>query len=171
MHPAAAQPHAQPPSHQRSHQHAGTNAQAQLSTPSGPKSKLYHPRHPAQTRLYRTVAEHFECLDRTRQHRPIRRPGYPSSMAYDVGGRSFTTRGDVANTSVGPDSMIAPRRSRLQAAGSKSARTTGSASHVCVCSCVIRGAVWRDSVRVIEPDLDLAAQPAPDFDVDQRVNW
>ena len=23
----------------------------------------------------------------------------------------------------------------------------------------------------IEPDWDLAAQPAPDFDVDQRVNW
>jgi len=23
----------------------------------------------------------------------------------------------------------------------------------------------------IEPDWDLAAQPAPDFDADQRVNW
>ena len=23
----------------------------------------------------------------------------------------------------------------------------------------------------IEPDWDLAAQPAPDFEVDQRVNW
>jgi hypothetical protein len=23
----------------------------------------------------------------------------------------------------------------------------------------------------IEPDWDLAAPPAPDFDVDQRVNW
>jgi len=23
----------------------------------------------------------------------------------------------------------------------------------------------------IEPDWDLAVQPAPDFDVDQRINW
>jgi hypothetical protein len=23
----------------------------------------------------------------------------------------------------------------------------------------------------IEPDWDLAAQPAPDFEVDQRINW
>ena len=34
----------------------------------------------------------------------------------------------------------------------------------------LRCPMWDDGAR-IEPDCDLAAQPAPDFDVDQRVNW
>ena len=42
--------HAQP----HSHQHPGTH------TPLAAKPKLYNPRHPEQTLLYRTVAEHFE---------------------------------------------------------------------------------------------------------------
>jgi hypothetical protein len=29
---------------------------------------------------------------------------------------------------------------------------------------------WKAGVKV-EPDWDMAAQPAPDFDVDQRVSW
>ena len=39
------------------------------------------------------------------------------------------------------------------------------------------GPLWEDGDAQVgdgvqfEPDWDLAAQPAPDFDVDQRVNW
>ncbi len=33
------------------------------------------------------------------------------------------------------------------------------------------GQMQRDEGVHIEPDWDLAAQPAPDFEVDQRVNW
>jgi hypothetical protein len=30
---------------------------------------------------------------------------------------------------------------------------------------------WTGEGAEIVPDWDLAAQPAPDFDVDQRINW
>ncbi len=40
------------PAQQLSHSHAGAHP--------GAKSKLYNPRHPEQTLLYRTIAEHFE---------------------------------------------------------------------------------------------------------------
>lgn len=32
------------------------------------------------------------------------------------------------------------------------------------------GAQVREGIQ-IEPDWDLAAQPAPDYEVDQRINW
>lgn len=40
------------PAQQRSHPHAGAH--------QGAKPKLYNPRHPEKTLLYRTIAEHFE---------------------------------------------------------------------------------------------------------------
>ncbi len=40
------------PAQQHSHPHAGAQA--------GAKPRLYNPRHPEHTLLYRTVAEHFE---------------------------------------------------------------------------------------------------------------
>ena len=41
-----------PPGQQHAHSHAGARF--------GAKPKLYNPRHPEKTLLYRTIAEHFE---------------------------------------------------------------------------------------------------------------
>ena len=72
MHTISAQrqglPHPHPHPHQhpspRLHQRAVADRQAgkqtKPSTSASPKVKLYNPRHPEQTLLYRTVAEHFE---------------------------------------------------------------------------------------------------------------
>ena len=54
MHTATAQSHAK----LHSHQHPGSHTPA--AAKSAAKPKLYNPRHPEHTLLYRTVAEHFE---------------------------------------------------------------------------------------------------------------
>ena len=44
----------------------------------------------------------------------------------------------------------------------------GHAGHRCGMTVVMRRWMTRGH---IEPDWDMAAQPAPDFDVDRQVNW
>lgn len=40
--------------------HAGSHADPDPLSPAAAKSKLYNPRHPERTMLYRTVAGHLE---------------------------------------------------------------------------------------------------------------
>jgi hypothetical protein len=66
MHTISAQRQGLPHPHPSPHQHHRVAADRQAgkqtkpSTSAAPKVKLYNPRHPEQTLLYRTVAEHFE---------------------------------------------------------------------------------------------------------------
>jgi hypothetical protein len=53
-------PHPSPRQHQRAVADRQAGKQTKPSTSAAPKVKLYNPRHPEQTLLYRTVAEHFE---------------------------------------------------------------------------------------------------------------
>jgi len=56
MHTATAKSQARP----HSHHHAGHSAPATAPSASATKPKLYNPRYPERTLLYRTIAEHFE---------------------------------------------------------------------------------------------------------------
>ena len=56
MHIATAQSRTLP----HSHQHPGSRTPAAAQSASATKPKLYNPRHPERTLLYRTIAEHFE---------------------------------------------------------------------------------------------------------------
>ena len=50
----------QSPARPHSHHHAGRSAAATASAVTAAKPDLYNPRHSEQTRLYQTIAEHFE---------------------------------------------------------------------------------------------------------------
>ena len=90
MHTVSAQrqglPHPSPRQHQRAVADRQAGKQTKPNSSNAPKARLYNPRHPEQTLLYGTVAEHFDwvhSVDRTDSKRGdcLERHGDDRSMS------------------------------------------------------------------------------------------
>ncbi len=137
--------HARP----HSHHHAGRSAAAAAPAATIAKPRLYNPRHPERTLLYQTIAA-LVPPPRTHRHR------YFGVLA---------PQGNALPPT--PEPAASPKRSPAHYLW---AVLIARIYQVFPLLCLKCGAQTDDGVQ-IEPDWDLAAQPAPDYEVDQRVNW
>ena len=149
-----------------------THTHSHAGGPAGTKPKRYNPRHPERTLLHQTIAEHFETWH-----------ALASAGQFDGQATTPTTADTTTSWPVPAQAGASAPRATPQRCGDGGAAHGSRLSPACGVDSQpphlspARGPpLWDDCDAQtdegvhMESDWDLAAQPAPDFEVDQRIN-